>query len=248
MKQQPDELFRNKLRAYSKPVPESAWDRIEAGMVRKPYPFYRLAIAASLLLISVCIYIFWPSPLSEQTTIAQQNKIKPNKVIEQGDERVKEEPVRKEGAGKSSAETTDIGQTQKLVEPINRKRVAPVEPEVTTEVEQKTNGQTPEDMFGPVIINTEIIAEEKIDSIDTGITESKNLFIVYTAEDTKEYLSKRIPEEATTGEETASTFKKVLRTARNLKSNQDPVGDLRQMKNEILALNFKSDKGRGQKK
>jgi hypothetical protein len=38
-----------------------------------------------------------------------------------------------------------------------------------------------------------------------------------------------------------------LQKASDLKSNQDPFGDLREKKNEILALNFKNEK-RGQNK
>jgi hypothetical protein len=41
---------------------------------------------------------------------------------------------------------------------------------------------------------------------------------------------------------------KLLKKANNLTSNQDPLGELRQKKSEILALNFKNDKQRGQNK
>jgi hypothetical protein len=248
MKQQPDQLFRSKLRNYSKSVPDSAWARIDAGLEKKPYPFYKLAIAASLLLASVCIYIFWPSSLPHQnTTIAHQSEAKPNEVIEENAPG-KNESAKKEEIKNLDTQTTDKDQLQKPVKSKNRKP-ALVELKVPTLVhEQKNIGNNLENNIEEELIIAENIAGAKVDSSATEENESKNLFIVYTAEDTREYLSKRIPEEATTEEETASTFKKVLRKARNLKSNQDPFGDLRQMKNEILALNFKSDKERGQKK
>jgi hypothetical protein len=54
--------------------------------------------------------------------------------------------------------------------------------------------------------------------------------------------------DATPEDKKPSTLKKLLRKANELTNNQDPLGDLRQKKNEILALNFKSDKQRGQNK
>ena len=41
---------------------------------------------------------------------------------------------------------------------------------------------------------------------------------------------------------------KLLKKANDLKNNHDPMGELRQKKNEILALNFKGEKQRGQNK
>jgi hypothetical protein len=41
-------------------------------------------------------------------------------------------------------------------------------------------------------------------------------------------------------------LRKLLDKAYDLKHNQDPLGDLRQKKNEIFALNFKNDKQRSE--
>ena len=71
--------------------------------------------------------------------------------------------------------------------------------------------------------------------------------LTFTAEETNKYLDKNALAEATQEDKKSSTFKKLLKKANDLKSNQDPFGDLREMKNEILALNFKNEK-RGQNK
>jgi hypothetical protein len=55
-------------------------------------------------------------------------------------------------------------------------------------------------------------------------------------------LNKNSLAEATPAEKKPSTFKRVLNKALELKHNQDPIGDLREKKNEILALNFKNEK------
>lgn len=71
--------------------------------------------------------------------------------------------------------------------------------------------------------------------------------LVFNARETEAYLDKNSVDDATEEGKDASTFKKLLQKARDLKTNQDPLGDLRLKKNEILALNFKNDK-RGQNK
>jgi hypothetical protein len=66
--------------------------------------------------------------------------------------------------------------------------------------------------------------------------------LTISSEETDQYLNKNTLAEATAHDKKPSTFKKFLKKANDLKSNQDPFGDLRERKNEILALNFKNDK------
>ncbi|HTF17848.1 MAG TPA: hypothetical protein VK658_07235 [Chryseolinea sp.] len=75
---------------------------------------------------------------------------------------------------------------------------------------------------------------------------SQSVTLTYTADDVSAYLDKNVDGEATDDDKKQSTLKKLLQKANDLKTNQDPFGELRQRKNEILALNFKNDK-RGQK-
>jgi hypothetical protein len=90
---------------------------------------------------------------------------------------------------------------------------------------------------------------EKIPSIQEGsvavqaVEEKKNITIVFTAEEVNEkYLVKKTDAEATADEKEASGLKKLLDKAYDLKHNQDPLGSLRQKKDEILAMNFKNEK------
>ena len=75
---------------------------------------------------------------------------------------------------------------------------------------------------------------------------ARGVTLSYTTEDVSTYLNKNIDDKATDDDKKQSTLKKLLQKANDLKTNQDPFGELRQRKNEILALNFKNDK-RGQK-
>ncbi len=91
----------------------------------------------------------------------------------------------------------------------------------------------------------EIVAPEAAHSSTPAI---QNITLVFTAEEVDEYLVKKEIAKATSDGKKTSTLMKVLKKASNLKNNQDPLGELRQKKNEILALNFKSEKQRGQNK
>ena len=75
---------------------------------------------------------------------------------------------------------------------------------------------------------------------------TKPLTLTYSVEQVSGYLVKNDEPQATPDDEKPSTLKKLLHKANDLKTNQEPFGDLRQKKNEILALNFMNEK-RGQK-
>ncbi len=64
----------------------------------------------------------------------------------------------------------------------------------------------------------------------------------------EKYLTKRTVSKATSQDDRSSGIKKLLDKANDLKNNQDPFGDLRHMKDEILALNFQSNKKQEQNK
>ena len=75
--------------------------------------------------------------------------------------------------------------------------------------------------------------------------ERKALKIVFTVEEVnKKYLNKSAVAEATSPANETSTIQKLLDKAYDLKHNQDPLGELRQKKNEILALNFGGERQR----
>jgi hypothetical protein len=76
---------------------------------------------------------------------------------------------------------------------------------------------------------------------------ASGITLTITVDEANKYLDKNALAQATSEERKSSTFKKLLKKANDLKSNQDPFGDLREKKNEILALNFKNEK-RGQNK
>jgi len=239
MNQQPDKIFRDKLEGFSKPVPSRAWDRIETNLDKKNQSGLWLKVAASLLLLATGTYILWPADEAINPDQQLSNKT---------EEPTKTTPPRND----HTVTTPEIQSTVKAIEKkkVQKSKTKQVQP--TPQIIQDKSSVTMAD-------NTTNITEELADDIIESSQEivvaqeivsepaSQNITLVFNAEDTDEYLDKKSLSKATAEQEDASTFKKLLKKVKGLKNNQDPFGELRQKKNEILALNFKNEK-RGQNK
>lgn len=255
MNQQPDKLFRDKLSGLSRPVPPAAWDRISQGL--QP-PARRIApwkIAASILLPLVAgaaIYLYW------------HHDITTGPVADHGHTSATTPHV--QTPAPTVVDTTATKTTAPVVVPAQRdtytahtatmpKHVAtPTQPtEISPAPVPAREKGVPTQTEAPLIADahTPATTTDKTPAIttpvNTAVVSERSVTLVFNARETEAYLDKNSLDEATEGGKDASTFKKLLQKARDLKTNQDPIGDLRLKKNEILALNFKNDK-RGQNK
>jgi hypothetical protein len=250
MNQQPDKLFREKLESLSRPAPVSAWSRVDAELNKKKDKGLWLKIAASLLVLAVAAVFLWTSPSAEQTT----NRVAKNPLKTQKPVLKKEETPEQSVTILPEKEKQPTASVKKAVAPI-KKKMKEAEPIPVLET-------TSQEMIAEVLLSQEekneltenSIAsaekEEKETVIVQNITEDvSGITLVYSAEEVNaKYLDKKSLAQATSGEKKPSTLRKLLDKAYDLKHNQDPFGDLRQKKNEILALNFRSEKQRSQNK
>jgi hypothetical protein len=242
MKQQPDKLFRDKLFSHSKDVPPMLWDRIESGLEKKKSSFTWLFVAASITVAIAAGYLFQtggietnnkelagvPSPIDSSTTesgIAVKDHLADGKIaiVEPTPTPVKRKSEGKKNITKTKENSLTVTHAEELI------LEEPVQPVLQDSVAH-SYAATPQLAFRALAKREE------------------NITIVITAEQTNQYLVNNKISEATSDEKKSSTLKKLLKKAADLKVNQDPFGDLRQKKNEILALNFRSEKQRGQKK
>jgi hypothetical protein len=257
MTKQPDKLFRDKLAHYSKPAPLDAWSKIETRLEKKRFPFLRMAVAASFLIVSISAYILWVSTKNNQDLIAE-NKVE----VRDGSDAV-EAPFQSSTAAEADPEKTEshsapqvsadqpADETQGVRDtPIRnssgRKIVKPIE---GTYQEQRMASIADQPLIEDLPIDVPLDIERV--GAETGakaISKEEPIRIVMSIAETNEYLIKNTNSDATSEDKKSSTLKRVLKKASDLKNNQDPFGDLRQMKNELLALNFKSEKQRGQNK
>lgn len=246
MNQQPDKLFRDKLQSFQTPAPSGAWNRIENNLDKKKDKVLWLRIAASLLLVAVATFLLWPT-----NSINTQNP-------ELTGSTKKHETVKPEVKKKEQAVQESLPQQNSIAEKEN------VSPKAILK-KKKTQQQKPVDKIES--INTEntvavlnetpshqnqVIEEKKEISSEPVVVEkpatvaavtSQKVKIIFSAQEVdNKYLDKKALADATSADKKPSTFKKLLDKAYDLKYNQDPFGDLRQKKDEILALNFRKEK------
>lgn len=246
MNQQPDKLFREKLENYHKPVSANAWNRVENKLDKKNNKAFWLKIAASIIILAIAAVLLWPMKTNEgqpqlitkkpveKKIQPQQNVSVPEKTTiaapdtqEAKKSTVKSPAKKKLSIPKVETPARDITTSEIIVAEIQEEKISPVNDNAQSKLVETIAVDRPE-----------IEKEEK-----AGIT------LIYTAEEIDEkYLDKKALAEATLDDKKPSTLRKLLDKAYDLKHNQDPFGDLRQKKNEILALNFKSEKQRSQNK
>ena len=237
MNQQPDKLFREKLQNYQKPASLEAWSKLEAKLDRKKTRPMWIKIAASLLLaLSVSALIF--NNRISTTHVAEVDKPILHREAQQKIAPIKEAPVETDSnkdikdvtLSKRKSTKQHTNSVPKKVYPKQQPAndIAITENETVTELQ---NEVTP-------------IVEAPTANVDQP---QATIVLVYSVNEVNEkYLVKNDTSQATTENKKPSTLQKLWSKAKDLKHNQDPFGELRQKKNEILALDFKKEEQRNQ--
>lgn len=250
MNEQPDKFFRDKLEGYHPSPPAAAWDRIEANLAKKNHKVIWLRVAAAVALLACAAYLLWPAGDSAPApTVADKNQT-PNTVEKELEKGAAEKQVPVTDDDNQQPARTQMAQnvTKKQIKPNKQAAIEAPVPVAVNKQEQQEPSQVEtiaDETITEVAVND--AATETVPQILEQESKEDNMIITLTAEEVNEkYLTKKTIADATTQEKKSSTLRKLLDKAYDLKHNQDPVGELRQMKNEILALNFKNDKRRQQ--
>jgi hypothetical protein len=226
MTSQPDKLFRDKLENFQQPAPLGAWDRIESKLSRPAYKLVWVRVAAGVALLTAAAILLWPAEKPEQQLVKtnEQNSIKSNDTLQKQMEEKEE----------------------KILTP--KKPVAPLQA-LQTETVRKSKNQLPveksekpvqDSVVIPVVQESTTLLAEVVPSLEKD--ESKK--IVYTADEVNaRFLKKKLPPQATPDPKEASGIQRLIGLAYDAKNSEAPLGDLRQKKDDLLALNFGKKKG-----
>ncbi|HET9486651.1 MAG TPA: hypothetical protein VFO54_04430 [Chryseosolibacter sp.] len=248
MNRQPDKLFRDKLHGYQKPVSSELWKRIPTTSAGKAYPMLWLKIAAGLLLLAAASVLLFPVPRKAEPLTAQKSEPATTLSPTNQEKELSEQSVRSETEKQApSPSTTDRDKKTPQRRGVEKEIVI-----ARPNVKQESSPQAAETERAlsrrDDIIETNIIPAPE-ESLAAGPeSESGNVTIVLTLNEVNEkYLKKKntIAEATSDGKET-SGLRKLLDKASDLTYNQDPLGSLRQKKNEILALNLRGGKERNE--
>ncbi|HOX82764.1 MAG TPA: hypothetical protein PLJ60_16685 [Chryseolinea sp.] len=247
MKQQPDKLFREKLEGFQKPAPASAWDKIETNLDKQNSKGLWWKVAASLLLIAVSAYLLWPKNVEQtEAPIANKNIEETKSIPASKEKKVNEalpSPIQNSVVPTEATPKNNVARIDKQKDQPKEKIQEPIlaMTETVTPTKDKSNevATLTENVITPEVVATTEITTEKSGNYIT---------LVVTAEEANKYLIKNTNSEATSDDTKTSSLRKLLNKASDLTNDQRPLADLRQMKDEILALNFDSKKQRGQNK
>jgi hypothetical protein len=251
MNQQPEKLFRERLENYQRPVSAEAWSRVESRLDKKKDKAFFLKIAASLifLIASGIVMWQWNAQRATDSSLLSEEKTRPEVKTESPEKRKSNPP------STIVAPKQQIKKAQKTVEKKKVESQKPVKEEFQAPLVgidrsiAKIDEQTPvieeEQHDADPVVETIPVEEQPVvaeTTVEPTQDETKVKLVYSVAEVDEKYLDKKALAEATSAEKKPSTLRKLWDKASDLKNNQEAFGDLRQKKNEILALNFRSDK------
>jgi hypothetical protein len=251
MNRQPDKLFRDKLQNYQTPASPETWKTISQNLHQKNHGFLWLKIAASILLLACAGALIFSGDAPRSARVISEKMVPPSDQKPEAAGKVIPEKSNPPAEKQARASTV----TRPLVKARGKKAGIQGNPASVQELTKTSGEQVPAIAIAESeneIPETDPTTEQQSSETTGSSTEKINeragrLTIVYSANEVNEkYLNKNTTAEATSEEKESSTFRKLIDKAYDLKHNQDPLGDLRQKKNEILALNFKSEKQRNE--
>lgn len=249
MKAPIDKLFREKLEQYSLEAPAMAWSKIETALPNNNKSFIWLKIAASMLVLLTLSILLWPSK-HNTSLMVDTHKPSDKTINSKPNEKVKSnQQTDKLKSNNGNREIKIDSQQEKKAD---EKPVKVTPAPVTNFSNRGTNlamNENPAQKTEPIIIeeiNTIAIVESQTVSetpTSSAIVKNnqENTVIVLAATDVSKYLKNTSMADATTEEENTSSFRKLLDKAADLKNSDSGFSELRQKKNEILALNFRND-------
>ncbi|HEU5292683.1 MAG TPA: hypothetical protein VFU05_18670 [Cyclobacteriaceae bacterium] len=228
MTSQPDKLFREKLENFQRPTSATAWERIESGLNKNQSKGFWLKFAAGISLFGVAAFLLWPTDQAENQQASNPTIVTLKTVpTDNAPEQITPATKAESPTPKAAAKNKSVKKTEAVlqVEPVQENKVTVIE---------------------PVIVPTEQV-EVAVTEVNTSETIPSKT-IVYSAEEVNaKFLKKKSPSEATASEKKTSGIQKLMGLAYTIKNPEQGIGDLRQKKDEILALNFLSNEDKTNK-
>lgn len=232
MTSQPDKLFREKLENFQKPAPAAAWQRVEAGLEKTSHKGLWLKIAAGLTLLSVATILLWPAENGIEPMATNNSNPVPK------DNNSITAEINSQATPNSQAEK-EVKENERVISKEKKKEPILVAQSIEEPVKQESITINQE-----VTAIPEVIVAQQTEAVENPIEEKvSSRKIVYSADEVNtRFLKKESIAQATSDEKKSSGIQKLVSLAYDLKNGDSGLGDLRQKKDEILALNFRENK------
>jgi hypothetical protein len=239
----PDKPFRDSLENYKKAPPPQAWDRIESGLHKKKTRSIWMSIAASAFILISASFILLRSDENKiddpYTASGQKNQ---TEIMQESPVALSTpEPIASPGI---EFEPTFISKSQK---PISSRKGNLIKQDTGNSMAIVSN-ENPHENSMPETAIAEITStstEEPGISNEIASTTSRSNKIIYSSgEVNSRFLKKENTNPASVINKSpdsipgkaAKPIQKIIDIAANLKYEENALGELREMKNEILSL------------
>lgn len=244
-----DKLFKDKLESHSLPPSAQAWEKVEAHLGKKNKMGLALRVAAAVALLGVLTFvgINWSNSSDQKQELVKEEpkKIEP-KVVEPKEKEHKEEIKQAE-----KVERAPVAVEQRQTKKTKTQPVVEQPKEQEHSLEQPS--QQPVEQIAAVDLTpTQQPSHQATQQPSNQATQQPShpatqppaagITLTYSLPPVK----KEIAEPAIAqSEEKKTGFERVLAIAREVK-NGDPLGELREAKDDIFALDFRKDKNKKQ--
>ena len=223
-----DNYFKDQLREHGTTPSSSAWERVEARISKKNNTSLALRIAAGIAAIGlVTIVVLDQSKDRNKELVAKKQVIEQPKTQPPNEALTIQQPVSPEASSVSSAKAT---------------RPAPPAVRNTTQSQNEKNVELEATATMDVVVMETIVAEHST-TVQPEKAKSKNIVIVYSLPPINK--TKSAPEETALADaEKKTALQKVMDVAMEVRASESPLGELREAKDELFALEFKKDKNK----
>lgn len=225
-----DQFFKRKLEDLSVAPRAEAWASLEANLQKKNKGQILFRIAAVFMLLGMSIAaIIWLEKGATDKQLADQLKRKPTTNVAT-DTKLKEDNIKQSTIIKPTAKAAS-----KKLTPTIKKQLIKNEQNIAQAIKQEVTIDSPDNI---------IIELKSTENLAVITAKEKPIVIEYTLESIS-YLKKETPvvEELI---EKKTSLQKALEFAREAKNSDSGLGNLRQAKDNLFALNFKKDKQKNQ--
>lgn len=233
-----DKLFKDKLEGDSLQPSARAWEKVEAHLTKKNRMVLWLRVAAAIALLGLLTFaaLKWTDDDSAKPKFAndrdQQKNNEQNPDSHRDAERQEPKKENVEGGQERVRQPVAEAPAKKKLQKKFDLKTAPAEEqkqEIIDVVPQQESIHEQE-----VAVVTPAVAGGSPDGVGRGITLTYSLPAVRKTE---------APQVATV-EPKKSGLERVLEIAKDVKNSDNPLGDLREAKDDIFAFEFKKDKSK----
>jgi hypothetical protein len=218
-----DKYFRERLTDHSTMPSGGAWDKVDARISKKNNKVVALRIAAAIAAIGLLTIILIEQNTKVNTQVAKQTTNQPA---------VQKPEIKAEQTKPAVTDAAKVNSKKQITPRQHVKRSTETQAEKNIELQATVT---------PDLVVMEATSKTQIASVTPPEKKSKRIVLVYTLPTIAKSPQQDV---AKADEEQRTGFQKVMDVAMDVRASESPLGELREAKDDLFALDFKKDKSK----